>query len=363
MKSIVFKALAVVALAGTNIAYAGAMTGDATLPEQIIQELTLTNQLTEQANTAENSFKNLTSGFSGSNALQGWQVSQITGQLTNLVNIIAKAQGVSYTAQNVAQQVKTTYGDPTQAIGNYQQQVATWTANTNSQIAQVLQQYKMNANDFQTQQQALNTIQQHSQTASGAMDLMQAGNQISGMLVTQIQKLQADVEAGNQLLANYIGQQTNMEAHRTDGLQNWLSGKSINSGSTSTGTSTASDGTGSTGTTTTATTVTGTTATASGSAGNTGAGTGTGTTGTTATTTASTSTGTGTVSSGTTTDSDSLSTSVSTGTGTSLACFSPGVGVCNTGSSSTDTSGDTTSPASSEATYYAPGLDAASFGP
>jgi P-type conjugative transfer protein TrbJ len=199
----------------------------ATLPEQIMQELTQLESLASEVETEAHTLANLQSAFNGANGLLPWNNPSIKQALSSLVNTIAQAQGVSYAVQNVAQQVAQTYGDPNRQIGNYAQQVAIWTADTNSQIAAVLQQYELNANDFQTQQDALATIQMKSQSASGAMDLMQAGNQISGMMVTQLQKLQSDLQAGNQLIANRIGQQANQEAHSDDALKRWLSGQDV----------------------------------------------------------------------------------------------------------------------------------------
>lgn len=215
------------ALAAAGAAHASGWLDGATLPEQIVQEVTLLESLVADMETAAHLLANLQSAFEGANAMQSWNSPAIKQALSSLVNTIAQAQGVSYTFHNVAQKVTDTYGDPNQQISNYAQQVANWTADTNSQIAAVLQQYKLNANDFQTQQDALNVIQQKSQSASGTMDLLQAGNQINGMMVTQIQKLQSDVQAGNQLIANRIGQQANQEAHSDDALKRWLSGQDV----------------------------------------------------------------------------------------------------------------------------------------
>jgi len=199
----------------------GSAFGDATLPEQIIQETTLLDQLDRQITTAESQLKQLADGF-GADGLQPWQTDQIKAALTNLVNIIAQAQGVSYTAQDVAQKVTETYGDPGQRISNYSRKVADWTANTNSQIAAALKQYQLNAQDMQTQQDALRIIEVKTQSASGTKDLLQASNQIGGLMVTQIQKLQSDMQAGNQLIANRMGQQANQDTHKNDALKSWL---------------------------------------------------------------------------------------------------------------------------------------------
>jgi P-type conjugative transfer protein TrbJ len=220
-------AATVMALMTAGSVHASGWFDGATLPEQIVQEITLLESLTSELQTEAHALANLQSAFDGANALLPWNDPAIKQALTSLVNTISQAQGVSYTFQNVAQKVADTYGDPNRLIANLSQQVANWTADTNSQIAAVLQQYKLNANDFQTQQDALSTIQRKSQSASGAMDLMQAGTQINGMMVTQLQKLQSDVQAGNQLIANRIGQQANQEAHSDDSLKRWLSGQDV----------------------------------------------------------------------------------------------------------------------------------------
>jgi P-type conjugative transfer protein TrbJ len=223
-------ALAVMA---TGAVHASGWVDGATLPEQIVQELTLVESLASQVQTELHALSNLQSAFSGASAMLPWNDPAIKQALGSLVKTIAQAQGVSYTFQNVAQSVADTYGDPGKQITNLSQQVANWTADTNSQIAAVLQQYQLNANDFQTQQDALSAIQKKSQTASGTMDLIQAGNQIGGMMVTQIQKLQSDIQAGNQLIANRIGQQANQEAHSDDAMKRWLSGQDVDHPNTS----------------------------------------------------------------------------------------------------------------------------------
>jgi len=214
-------ALGILAVASALAARAGGATGEATLAEQIVQQTTLLDQLDRQITTAESQLAQLIDGF-GEDGLKPWQTDQIKTALGNLVAIIAQAQGVSYTAQDVARKVTETYGDPGQRIGNYASKVADWTANTNSQIAAALRQYQLNAQDFQTQQDALRTIEIKTQSASGTKDLLQASNQIGGLMLTQIQKLQSDVQAGNQMIANRMGQQANQDAHKNDALKTWL---------------------------------------------------------------------------------------------------------------------------------------------
>ena len=198
-----------VALIITPSAWASGEIAGATLPEQIVQEMTLIDQYTTQAqqlaqqiSLLSNSYKNLVNL-----PTQAW--ASASGQLQSLVSLVGNAQGLTYAAQNTAAQVSAQYGQPGSILPGYDQQLQRWTRDLNSQIAAVLQHDGLQAQDFQTTQQALQHIQSASQSATGRMQVLQAGNQISGMLVNQLQDLQQTVMAGNQAELNYIGNQAN----------------------------------------------------------------------------------------------------------------------------------------------------------
>ncbi len=197
--------LAALAAIITTPSYAGgsAIAG-ATLPEQIVQELTLVEQYTAQAqqlsqqihmvyNQALN-LKNL--------PVQLW--TNATGPLQQLVQLVGNAQGLSYAAQNTVAAIQQQYGAPNAPLSNYAKSLQQWTSNLNSQVAATLQQYQLSSANFQTTQSALQAIQDQSQSATGRMQVLQAGNQISGLMVNQLQSLQSDIQAGNQVMLNYI---------------------------------------------------------------------------------------------------------------------------------------------------------------
>jgi P-type conjugative transfer protein TrbJ len=193
----------------TPDSFASGVVAGATFPEQIVQEITLVNQYATQAQQLQqqiallvNSYKNL-----ATLPMQAW--ASATGQLQSLVNLIGNAQGLTYAAQNTAALVSAQYGKPGSILPGYDQQLQNWTGNLNSQIAAVLRHYGLQVQGFQTTQQALQQVQSASQSAAGRMQVLQAGNQIAGMLVNQMQDLQQTVMAGNQAELNYLGNQAN----------------------------------------------------------------------------------------------------------------------------------------------------------
>lgn len=207
---------------GSVGASAGTFTGGATFPEQIVQEITavqqysqLAMQLQQQLMMVQNQVRNLQS-FPD----QLWQSTLPT--LNSLVNLVGNAQGLNYATQNTVAAVQQQYGDPTQALTDYSTRLQTWTGNTDSQVAATLQQYDLSHQNFASTQDALNAIQSASQSATGRMQVLQAGNQISGLMVNQLQSLQQDMNAGNQMLANYVAGQTHVQDAQTNGLLQML---------------------------------------------------------------------------------------------------------------------------------------------
>ena len=207
---------------GSVSASAGTFTGGATFPEQIVQEVTAVQQysqeamqLQQQLMMVQNQVRNLQS-FPD----QLWQSTLPT--LNNLVNLVGNAQGLNYATQNTVADVQQQYGDPTQSLSDYQGSLQKWTNNTDSQIAATLQQYGLSHQDFGTTQASLAAIQDASQSATGRMQVLQAGNQISGLMINQLQSLQQDMNAGNQMMANYVAGQTHAQDSQTNGLLQML---------------------------------------------------------------------------------------------------------------------------------------------
>ncbi|MHB0989803.1 MAG: P-type conjugative transfer protein TrbJ [Burkholderiales bacterium] len=203
-------------------AHATGMVAGATWPEQIIQEITLIQQYSAQAQQLQEQFQMVSNQARNLQSIPVQMWPNISSQLTSLVNLVGNAQGLSYGAQNTLAQVSTQYGQPGSILPGYDQQLQNWTGNLNNQIGSVLQQYSLQAQGFQNTQQALQQIQSASQSAAGRMQVLQAGNQISGLMVNQLQGLQSTIMAGNQAELNYLGNKANREQQDRNHVQDFI---------------------------------------------------------------------------------------------------------------------------------------------
>lgn len=189
----------------------GLATMGATLPEQIVQEATNANQLTQQITMVSQQLQMLRNQALNLQNLPTQFWPNVSGQLQNLIGLVSQAQGLSYASQNTAAQVQQMYGNTGAVPQNYESTLQQWTANTNSQIASTLQQYGMQAQNFQSEQGALQSLENASQTSTGRLQALQVGNQIAGMQVNQMQQLRQTIMSGNQVMMNAIGNKVNQE--------------------------------------------------------------------------------------------------------------------------------------------------------
>jgi P-type conjugative transfer protein TrbJ len=203
MKKRILTLAALAALITTPAHASGAIAG-ATLPEQIVQELTLVEQYATQAQQLQAQFQMVYDQARNLMSLpvQLWQ--SAAAPLQQLVQLVGNAQGLSYASQNTVAAIQQQYGAPNAVLANYAQSLSQWTDNLDHQVAAVLQQYQLNSANFQTTQSALQAIEGASQSAKGRMQVLQAGNQIAGLMVNQLQSLQADIDAGNQAQLNAL---------------------------------------------------------------------------------------------------------------------------------------------------------------
>ncbi|CUA96883.1 P-type conjugative transfer protein TrbJ [Thiomonas bhubaneswarensis] len=210
-------AAALATLAITPAHATGAIAG-ATFPEQIVQELTLVEQYATQAQQLQAQFQQVYNQAVNMANIPSQLWPNITSQLSNLVNLVGNAKGLSYAAANTVSAVQSQFGAPNAVLTNYNKSLQTWTGNLDSQIAGVLQQYGLNASNFQTTQSALAAIQAQSNSAAGRKAVMQAGNQIAGLMVNQLQGLQSDIQAGNQAMLNYMAMQAHTQTDQSNSV-------------------------------------------------------------------------------------------------------------------------------------------------
>lgn len=120
------------------------------------------------------------------------------------------ANGLALNAQNITQQFQQEYPQwdkGNQFLSNYNH----WYTTTNTQIANALAVNGYQASQFASEQSALAQVEAASQSAQGRLQAIQAGNQISGMVVNQLQKLRALLISENQSEQAYKAQQINTQ--------------------------------------------------------------------------------------------------------------------------------------------------------
>jgi type IV secretion system protein TrbJ len=198
----------------------------ASLPEQIVQEATLVNQLTQAITQTSQQLQMLVNQIKNLQNLPTQLWPNIGSQITQLINIAGQAQGLTYASMNTASQVQMQYGNSSALLPGYTQKLQQWTGNLNSQVASILQQYGLEANNFTTEQSSLQAVQNASQSAVGRMQVLQAGNQISGMLVNQMQLLRGDILSGNQVMMNALTNKANQEQQDRNNGDAWIKSNS-----------------------------------------------------------------------------------------------------------------------------------------
>ncbi len=218
MKKTCTSLAALLAALTVSPAHATGMIAGATFPEQIVQELTAVEQYATQAQQLQAQFQQVYNQAVNMQTIPAQLWPNISSQLSSLVNLVGNAKGLSYAATNTVSAVQSQFGAPNAVLSNYNASLQTWTGNLDSQIADVLQQYGMNASTFQTTQSALAAIQAQSNSAGGRKAVMQAGNQIAGLMVNQMQGLQSDIQAGNQAMLNYMAMQAHTQVNQSNSV-------------------------------------------------------------------------------------------------------------------------------------------------
>jgi P-type conjugative transfer protein TrbJ len=195
----------------------------ATLPEQLVQSATQAEQLFKQATMVQQQIQMLANQARNLQNLPQQFWPNVASQLTQLIQINRQARGLSYGMTDVAASMRQQYGDFGQTLIGVEQRYKDWNDNSNSQLVSTLQSYGYQADNFATEQDALAQVQAASQSATGRMQALQAGNQIAAMQVNQTQMLRLAVMQGNQAMLNIAGNKANKEQQDRNVVNEWLS--------------------------------------------------------------------------------------------------------------------------------------------
>lgn len=212
-----------------SISFAGGATGilNATFPEQIIQEMTATSSLARQAQEVKNQIQMLVYQVRNLKSLPGSYWPQAMNDLTRLTNIVSQADGLSYAMQNVDSRFQSEYPKYSPSE-NYSARYQQWNQTTSNSIAAALQSQHLAAQKFATRQAALQQIENASQSATGRMQVLQAGNQIAGIETAQLQQLEQTQMADSDAQLAYMKQRQTQKQQaasaETQAYKSWMKG-------------------------------------------------------------------------------------------------------------------------------------------
>ena len=181
----------------------------ATFPEQIVQEGTAVEQLARAAEQVQNQLQMLQNEARNLTSLSPQFESQLMGEVSHLTQIVGQGQALSYAGQNITAQFQQEYpgaANATQNFGQYSQDYQSWNTTTNQNIENALNAQHLSAQQFATEDQAVQSAISASQSATGRMQVLQAANQIAGIEVKQLQQLQSITMADDDAQMAYLKQ-------------------------------------------------------------------------------------------------------------------------------------------------------------
>jgi P-type conjugative transfer protein TrbJ len=235
-KTLVATAAAIVLLATGSVRDAKAqfaVIDPANLVENIISALqnvqTVLNQVTQISHEVQSlayqaqNLRTLPTSVSGS------VLGQYTTQFASLVAAMGSINGIANNLSTLTAQYNSTYPNSALAQGSLSN------ANINSQLTAWLNQSRsVYQGAYNTQAQVIGslradstnvqTLLQTSGSSQGALDAIQAGNQLSGQIAAQLMKINTQMATTNQAQMNWIAQQTQMIAQAQKTSQNAMVG-------------------------------------------------------------------------------------------------------------------------------------------
>ena len=172
---------------------------------QLAQLQEETASVTDLAQQLQYMVKNTTGGGAGV-----WQSNE--NLLTNLGGLISEQQGLSYTFQGLSQQFQQLYPGYNAASTPGAQSPMASADTTLNTLNGALQSVQAQAQNFQTEQAALQMLETKNQTAVGRLQAIQVSNEIALAQVQQVQMLRqlvmAMANSQNIAAANQLNSQT-----------------------------------------------------------------------------------------------------------------------------------------------------------
>ncbi|WP_314909771.1 P-type conjugative transfer protein TrbJ [Cardiobacterium hominis] len=200
-----------------NQIFAGAATGGATEPTQMMNnvELVLSNaQLLKEVETSINQLQTMYTNLKKLKEFVN-NGDAIIEELLNLNQIIQYGQALAYNANNMSEEFNERYKDfdkfyeqvqaqngkydHENAKGRYQK----WSRQNLDNVNSALRAANLQSKYFQTEAQTIKEIERKAQTAEGRDQLLQAGVEIASLQAKQMIQLRQLIASDLQMQANY----------------------------------------------------------------------------------------------------------------------------------------------------------------
>lgn len=230
-KNLVLAAAVSLSMVAPVAAFAGTLTGGATMPEQIVQEVTAVMSLAKQAQSVENQIQMVYNQALNLEQVPIQLWNSVTAPISALMGVVQNAKGLAYSAQNIGTNFNNLYGNGMPPLGSsYSQSLNSWNANTDDQIKSMLRQFNLQSAQFANVQSGTQTLVNAGQSASGRMAALQAADGIAGVEVGQIQELQQDVMAEAAAQGAYESQRENTSVGATATVDSAFAASAANLG-------------------------------------------------------------------------------------------------------------------------------------
>ncbi len=174
----------------------GGLTGGATLPEQIVQEATSVKKLAEQVETVETEISQYENMIQNMIDLPQTLIGQALQPIDQLYGLVGQAEALGTNAQNIAQQFQSLHANfNPQITQEYVQHYQSITSGLQNAIDTALKTANLNPNNFATEAQAQQAIQQALQNPNSRNALLQASAAVGQATVTDLTQMEQTLNA------------------------------------------------------------------------------------------------------------------------------------------------------------------------
>lgn len=240
MNRTVKKTLLAIAFAATALghhAHGGAMTGGATEPTQIMNNIELLLSNMQLATEVKTTIDQLQTMYTNLKKLQDFvnNGDAVIAELTKLSEVIQVGQALAYDANNLSQMYAERYQDFEQFAemtsknqgkrdeswekDRYQK----WSRQNLDSVHSALNAANLQSRYFYTEAAAIQEIERKAQSAEGRDQLLQAGIEIAALQANQMIKLRQMIASDMQMQANYqaslIDRQAEKDAWKVEALK------------------------------------------------------------------------------------------------------------------------------------------------